>query len=149
MTSIAILLVLFVLAFVGIYMRRGKGATAATGIPRIRGPGSFSVEVVGESFHADAFAKLARRHKPTDLESEAFGDALLTLEPNNPHDPHAVSVSIEGLQVGYLSREVARDFRAAIKRDGLTKYQQFGVGARLYWGGDDELHSVQLDLPIE
>jgi hypothetical protein len=127
--------------------RVSKSTGPDGGFPRIRGNGRYEVEVVGESHYDSSFEALRRRHKPADAEDESFGDALLTLESSNPHDPNAVAVHIEGLPVGYLSRAMARDFRQAIVRDGLQKYSQFAVGARLYWGGEDRLHSVQLDLP--
>lgn len=125
------------------------GTVAAPGgvIAKIRGNGRFEVDVVGESFYAENFETLARRHKPTDNEDESFGDAVLTLDDHNPHDAQAVAVFIEGLQVGHLSRDMARDFRAALKRDGLQQHRQFAVAARLYWGGDERHFSVTLDLP--
>ena len=115
--------------------------------PRIRGPGRFATQVVGESHYRASFLELTRRHQP-DVDSESFGDAVLTLEENNPHDANAVSVTLEGLPVGHLDRAMAKDFRAALKRDGLTQFRQFACGARLYWGGDEEIFSVSLDLPI-
>jgi hypothetical protein len=116
-------------------------------IAKIRGNGRYEVDVVGESFYAASFAELARRHHPEHNDDESFGDAVLTLEEGNPHDKNAVAVHIEGLQVGYLSRAMAADFRKAIRRDGLQKHRQFAVSARLYWGGAEELQSVTIDLP--
>jgi len=116
-------------------------------LPKIRGNGRFSVEVVGESFHADSFNALIRQLRPDDLGGEWFGMATLTLDDGNAHDKNAVAVHILGRQVGHLGRDFAVEFRNALKRDGLQKFQEFGVDARLYWGGDDARHSVSLDLP--
>jgi hypothetical protein len=130
--------------------RADSGATyAAPGgaIAKIRGNGRFEVDVVGESFYTDSFIELARRHRPARDDDEAFGDATLTLEDDNPHDKNAVAVHIEGLQVGHLSRAMAADFRDAIRRDGLQQHRQFAVAARLYWGGSEALQSVTIDLP--
>lgn len=131
---------------------RGRGKPAAPSRPsgdppRIRGPGRYEVEVVGESYHRDSFEALRRKHQPDDPDGESFGDAVLTLEDENPHDSQAVAVHLEGYPVGHLSRAMARDFRTAVRRDGLTQYKQFAVGARLYWGGEDRIYSVSIDLP--
>lgn len=147
---VAVVIVLIVLSRI----RRSRGNAAHSGstyaapggaIPKIKGSGKFQVDVVGESFYAASFAELARRHPPVDEDSESFGDAVLTLDDDNPHDPKAVSVSIEGLQVGNLDRQMARDFRDAIARDGLAKYKRFAVSAQLYWGGEEGLRSVRID----
>jgi hypothetical protein len=156
-TFLVVCAILALIGYVVVRARRTEARGSSTsgqpslggGMPKIRGNGRYSVEVVGESHYAKSFKELMRKHKPSSNDEEAFGDALLTLEDDNPHDRNAVSVTIEGLRVGYLSREMAVDFREAIARDGLQKYRQFAVGARLYWGGDDELHSVSLDLPEE
>lgn len=155
MEYIVLAVVIIALAYI-VLQRLGRSGAASSApthagpggrIAKIRGNGRFEVDVVGESHYADNFTTLAKRHKPGDKEDESFGDAVLTLEDTNPHDPKAVGVTLEGLQVGYLSREMARDFREAIKRDGLGKHRQFAVAARLYWGGDEGHFSVQLDIP--
>ena len=131
--------------------RTPKRTTAETprGGPfaRIRGTGNYSVEVVGESHYAPAFKAMIRTLRVSDIEGESFGDALLKLEDSNQHDKNAVSVHIEGHQVGYLSRAMAVDFRKALVRDGLSGRKEFSVGARVYWGGDEKHHSVTLDIP--
>ena len=40
--------------------------------------------------------------------------AVLVAEPDNPYDANAVSVWIQGLRVGYLSREDARRYRPGL-----------------------------------
>ena len=127
--------------------RAARYAAPGGSIAKIRGNGRYEVDVVGESFYADSFTELARRHRPEHNDDESFGDAVLTLEDDNPHDKNAVAVHIEGLQVGYLSREMAADFRQAIQRDGLQHHRQFAAAARLYWGGEEALQSVTIDLP--
>jgi hypothetical protein len=119
------------------------GATIA----KIRGNGKFDTEVVGESHYAESFEALFRAHRVDDREDEWTGDAVLKLEANNPHDRNAVAVYLEGRQVGYLSRDMAQDFRHALLRDGLTGRDEYAVAARVYWGGEDRHHSVSLDLP--
>ena len=123
--------------------RRAMAMTA-----RIRGAGKYAVDVVGESHYRQNFVSLKAKAQPDDDDDEWFGDALLKLENANPHDGQAVAVFVDGLQVGYLSRSMARDFRSAMARDGLAARNEFAVGARLYWGGDEGLFSVTLDLPM-
>lgn len=154
MSAVGPLLILAILALVGWAFLTRNRATAppnAEGstqrMPRISGPGIYAAEVVGESFYRTSFDALKRRHRPADDDDESFGDAILTLEDNNPHDPQAVSVELEGYQVGHLSRALAREFRQALKRDGFGQLKHVAVGARLYWGGEDGIYSVTLDLP--
>lgn len=115
-------------------------------MPRIRGTGDFGVEVVGESFYRAALLDLfpVREHAG----EEVAAVATLEFDDQNPHDDQAVRVAIRGRQVGHLSRAMARDFRAAIERDRLTKWRVFLVDARV-WVPDDakDHYSARVDLP--
>lgn len=73
--------------------------------PRIL-PGGHRVEIVGESFYAAALDGVAR-----DGQTQKWAD--LVVEDDNPYDPNAVRVEIDGQKVGHLSREVAVTFRPA------------------------------------
>src|SRR5205823_252236 len=42
--------------------------------------------------------------------------AVLVPDPSNPYDPNAIEVRIEGILVGYLSREDAAAYRAGLLR---------------------------------
>lgn len=118
--------------------------------PKIRGTGRYTVEVVGESFYRDNLKAMFGVRSNDDEEDECDAEAELRLERNNPHDANAVSVYIRGRQVGHLSREMAKDFRAALVRDRLTAWTVFRVDAMVYRPDDDESHfSVTLDLPEE
>ena len=114
-------------------------------VPRIGGNGRYSVDVVGESHHRASFEALLGSLAYTD--DERFGDALLQLQDDNPHDAQAVAVYVDGRQVGHLSRQMARDFRKALQRDGFGQLRQVAVGCRIYGGGEEGLFSVTLDLP--
>ncbi len=76
--------------------------------------GYANLEVVGESFHQDDLWSLAggrgdpARHVHVDI------IAIMTAEPDNPYDPNAVAVSINGLSVGHLSREDARLYQPGV-----------------------------------
>lgn len=118
--------------------------SASTG-PRIRGDGTYSHQIVGESHYKAHFERLLGTDAYT--EEERTCDALLRLDDANAHDPQAVMVLIDGGTVGYLSRADAREFRGALKRDGLGKWRELSVGARVYCGGEEGIFSVELDLP--
>jgi len=117
---------------------------------KIDGPGTFSVEVVGVS----------RRQQVIGAIVEAYGrsgrtvttDALLVLEPENPHDANAVRVEIDGALIGYLSRENAARYRADLAAAG-TPAATVQCKARIVGGfetasGERASFGVRLDLPV-
>lgn len=79
----------------------------------IAGPGAFAVEVVGVSRRQDVLERVAAEG--------AIVEALLVLDDDNPHDPAAVAVRIDGELVGYLSREKARLYRADLAAAGAGR----------------------------
>ena len=74
--------------------------------------------------------------------------AVLTPEPDNPHDPHAVVVKIHGKTVGYLPRQSAQRFAKAFGNTAQTCNAKIVGGWRRREGrGWDEGHfGVELDL---
>jgi hypothetical protein len=64
------------------------------------------IRVVGTSHYQDELLELA----PREADEEVRRDAVATLvpEPDNPHDPNAIAVQIEGRVIGYLSRDENR-----------------------------------------
>ena len=75
--------------------------------PRVRIlPGGHPVDVVGESFYAAALDAVS---SGVDGQTQIWAD--LVAEDDNPYDPNAVRVEIDGQQVGHLSREFAPVFR--------------------------------------
>jgi len=100
-------------AFVGI----GVPSSNSTGL-HWHDNGNFDFEVVGESYYQAHLNALV---------ASAYGEwvevhhiATLLPEDNNPHDDKAVSVHINGKQVGYLSREDARSFRRRMSAKRIT-----------------------------
>lgn len=77
-------------------------------------PGDDPLEVVGESHYQDVLWRIVggRRSEPVRYETEA----VLEPEPENPNDPNAIKVLMDGSLVGYLSRE-----DAAVYRPGLIR----------------------------
>jgi hypothetical protein len=84
--------------------------------------GREDLEVVGEASYQDNLWRIVGgRHSPDGrVREEAY--AVLAAEPDNPYDANAVAVWIQGLKVGYLSREDARRYRPGL----LALEQQHG-----------------------
>lgn len=61
------------------------------------------VRVVGTSHYQDALLELAPRAGDEQVRVERL--AALVPEPDNPHDPGAIAVHIDGKLVGYLARD--------------------------------------------
>jgi len=145
MSGLEILAVLAVGAFVVYLLTRKSTESPPKNIARIRGDGSYSVEVVGESFYRAHFQRICGDKAGT--EAELFADAELVLEDDNPHDKKAVSIHVNGLKVGHLSRDMARNVRKALASDGISGHARYACGCRVYCGGEEQLFSVSLDLP--
>jgi hypothetical protein len=61
------------------------------------------IRVVGTSHYQDALLALTGRRGDEEVRRDAV--AVFRPEPDNPHDPDAIAVDIDGRLVGYLSRE--------------------------------------------
>ena len=68
--------------------------------------GDESVRVVGTSHYQDTLLTLAPREGEEQVRREFI--ATLVAEPDNPHDPNAIAVTIDDRLVGYLSRDENR-----------------------------------------
>jgi len=101
-------------------------------------PGGITVDVVGESFYAAALRGLA-----DDGPRERW--ACLVPDPDNPYDPNAVRVLIDGIHVGHLDRGTAIAFRPVADR-----IRELGCEARcvatIVGGGRGGIFGVVLDL---
>src|SRR5450756_1454399 len=88
------------------------------------GDGSFGIHPVGASHYQPQIEHLVsgRTRMGYGIEpgyNRALFAALLLPETDDPYERHAVRVIIREVSVGYLDREVAKDFIAALARDGL------------------------------
>lgn len=117
--------------------------------PFLRGDGSYSVAVVGESHYQDALEAVCggRTEDGADLEIEA----TLALEDKNRFDPNAVRVDINGAQVGYLDRYAAKSFRDMCGDGTLPAVAAFRCRAHITGGwdrgdGDRGHFGVRLDV---
>jgi hypothetical protein len=113
------------------------------------GPGTYLIEVVGESKYQSTLAKFCGGK--TKDGHRFVVPAILIHEDKNPYDNKAISVFIQGETVGYLSRENAREYRERLEDAGYpgddATCSAMIVGG---WdrGGDDTGHfGVRLDLP--
>lgn len=124
-------------------------AQAAASGRQIVGRGGFPRGIVGESFCQEALAKLCGGHNREGHELEVF--AALVPEPGNSYDPNAVQVQIDGMAVGYLSKEDAPRYLAALAEAGLSG-QAVAVQAKIVGGWRTNQHDaghfgVKLALP--
>ena len=116
---------------------------------RLPGPGTFQLDIVGESHFQDNLEKLCRGRCEDghDLEIEA----MLIHDDENEHDDQAVAVFIDSKLVGHLGRKNARNFRAQLAAAGAAGVPAV-CEAKIVggWdrGEDDQGHfGVMLDLP--
>ncbi|WIK82123.1 HIRAN domain-containing protein [Micrococcus lylae] len=74
------------------------------------------VPAAGEFFYLKKNLSLFERRPTKSQPAEAFFDVTLVPEPDNPHDPHAVSLRHEGNIVGYLPADVAAGYHLPVQR---------------------------------
>jgi hypothetical protein len=110
--------------------------------------GCMSVNVVGESYYQPALIRVSKC--PARGERGYECSAELVLEPENPHDPFAVRVEVDGELVGHLPRGSARRFGKrlrALKEEGRpaicmayigrgTEYPNLGIRLRIPYDGE-------------
>lgn len=140
---IALVLYFFVRPILSGY-REGRAETVAA--PLGPGPNKFEVPVVGESHYQGNLLALCGSKAPDGVEK--YFVATLVPEDANPHDPSAVRVDIDNMTVGYLSRNMAKDWR---RRSGGHRTVQCRAVVRGGWdrGAEDEgSFGAWLDLPV-
>lgn len=92
-----------------------KSATQSKTLPR---SGAYNFDIVGEASYQNALDQLAGGKTDAGVHVEKW--ATLIIEKDNPFDPNAVRVDIEGHTVGYLSRTHAARFRKTINRSNCV-----------------------------
>jgi hypothetical protein len=107
----------------------------------------YDFEVVGESNYQHILSALSETANPND---EKTGLAILVPEDTNPYDNKAVKVTMQGLTIGYLSREDARSYRRrlATKKLGMVA-ASCGVlitGGHMLKDGTRAHFGAQLDM---
>ncbi|MHA6668226.1 HIRAN domain-containing protein [Homoserinimonas sp. A447] len=126
------------------------------GAPRfnISARGEARFDVVGENFREVQISTVIGGRPARDQEIVWEGVAELVPEPDNPHDAKAVSVRVDGLIVGYLDRDAAREYFAPLSlftRCGIVPEVNVRIWAVTRWStrrSRDELKSaIRLALP--
>ena len=132
-----------------VWRRRGRAGQPGTVAGSLGGPGHFAVDVVGESYYQDNIEAICGPR--TETGERRTVTAILVPEPDNPKDPHAIRVDVDGRQVGYLSRDNAQRYRAELRRQGITPVA-LSCAAQIRGGwqrGNRRGHyGVVLDLPV-
>ncbi|MFS2015049.1 hypothetical protein ACEN88_00540 [Massilia sp. CT11-108] len=121
-------------------------ATAPT-LKHWRPSGSFTTDVVGESHYFDNIRLIAMNMDGDG--AVVHCTAMLAPEEENPSDPNAVGVWIEGKKVGHLSKDEAPLFRQALTAAGSALIPTT-CDALIHGGGTHDgrryNYSVELDL---
>ena len=84
--------------------------------------GQEDLDVVGEASYQDSLWRVVGGRGSPEDRVRVGVYAVLVAETDNPYDANAVSVWVQGLKVGYLSREDARRYRPGL----LALEQQHG-----------------------
>lgn len=115
----------------------------------LNGPGTYNIDVVGESNYQNALIKICGGHS-RDGHNKVIR-AQLIHENSNPHDNMAIRIDIQGMTVGYLTRTLAREFRKRLLESGYpgkpASCNAIIVGGWDRGKGDKGHFGVRLDLP--
>lgn len=106
------------------------------------------VNVAGESHYQDALRQIAGEVSENEPQVRHTTEAILEPEPENPHDPNAVVVRIDGHKVGYLPRAEAVAYGPMLK--ALTERGRAAAAEAVVAGRTDATTSnlgVFLRLP--
>ena len=105
---------------------------------------AFDLPIVGESSYQNALSRAMQGVK--DYAGAGYIKAILAREPDNKYDANAVKVMTEDLEtIGYLSRENAKNYQAAIELWEGAGYL-IHCKARLSGGGRSKNIGAWLDL---
>ena len=92
------------------------------------------LEVVGESHYQDNLRRLTGYRRPDEHVRQEI-HAVLGAEDDNPYDPNAVAVWIDGLQVGHLSRDDARRYRPGLLEQQRANGKPIALAGVIAGGG--------------
>jgi hypothetical protein len=147
----SLVVVVVVLAGVGwvVFHRPSRTGTSESGT--LSGPGTYNVEVVGESHYQQELEKICGGR--TEDSAEKHCRATLVLEDSNAYDRNAVRIDVDGATVGYLPRDSAKVYRQRLKEAGHPRL--YATCNAVIRGGWDRGHGnagsfgIWLDLPTD
>ena len=122
-------------------------------LPDIRGDGlSFEYEIAGVSHNQSVLNAIVGGRQDATVYFRAI--AVLSTEPENPHDPRAIAVHIAGQTVGYIKQFETDRFHKSFEKFGVlggVQCKAMIVGGWDHGGGDVGSFGVRLDIdfPIE
>jgi hypothetical protein len=126
----------------------GSSAPQASQPTMVMLSGGLQVGVVGESHYQDTLTAIVGGKRPESIRIPT--QATLVPEPDNPYDPNAIAVYIDGQKVGHLPRPAAQAF-APVGRQLADQHQVGACSATITGGwdrgdGDTGHFGVTLDL---
>lgn len=134
----------------GFLSRLFGGAKKSTQVLYIAGPGTHSLDVVGESHYQKTLETICGGH--TREGHRKVVEATLICEDDNPKDKKAVRVDIQGNTVGHLDRDDARQHRKNLRRNGCAgadvTCSAMVVGGWNRGKGNIGYFGVKLDYPV-
>lgn len=95
--------------------------------------GGQSLEVVGESYRQDALWSIVGGRTHEHVRQDVV--AVLVPETANAHDPNAISIWINGLQVGFLGRLDAATYRPGLVALWQQHGKQIALSGQVVGGG--------------
>ncbi|MBF6763343.1 hypothetical protein FY524_12860 [Acinetobacter baumannii] len=106
-------------------------------------------DVVGESNYQNNLKQIAGGKR--EKSKQTVFQAILKQEPTNPYDKNAIQVYINGLLVGYLSKETASELSKILGNLGFNNECLLQVNAIVIGGwinkSSEGSYGVRLDLP--
>lgn len=81
--------------------------------------GSYPLDAVGESNYQDALISICGGYNRHGQDLETWAE--IEREPGNPYDSNAVTVTIDGRTIGYLSRDQAKRVSSQMLQDGVDR----------------------------
>lgn len=115
---------------------------------KINASKSFSLRAVGTSNYQDKLEKFAGGRNEESARKSV--EVVLIEENDNPHDPNAVKIEIEGEKVGYLSKNNAAHYRSILKgfnRDGAIVFCEGLIVGGWAKEGDYGDFGLRIDFP--
>jgi hypothetical protein len=122
-------------------------------LPKIRGDGfSFAYEIAGASHYQTVIETIVGGKREASVYFRVI--AIISLEPENPHDPHAIAVRVAGETIGYIKKSDTDRFHKSFEKFGIASDVQCKakiVGGWDRGGGDTGSFGVRLDIdfPLE